>query len=59
MKLKALIESLEQFDGEQEVELYELSGVYDTILLSINEEYGKVVINIKNMYTKDENKEIH
>ena len=59
MKVKALIAYLQQFDGDQDVELYELSGLYDSILLSISQEYGKVVINIKNIIKNNENKEIH
>lgn len=60
MKLKTFIELLEDFDQEKEVDFFELSGLYDTVFLGVNEKQGKISITLKNVYKDSEKeKEIH
>jgi hypothetical protein len=54
MKVKALMEILQEFDPEQEVVFLELSDFYDTILLRISEHNDRVEIIIKNIEKQDE-----
>lgn len=49
MKVKTLIAYLKEFSPDKEIELFELSDYYDTVLIAIKEEENKVVLNIKNM----------
>lgn len=49
MKVKALMEHLENFDPDQEIIFFELSDFYDTIFLGICEKDGKVEITVKNI----------
>lgn len=49
MKVSTLISYLEEFSQDKEVELFEISDFYDTILLAIKEENDKVVLKIKNV----------
>jgi hypothetical protein len=49
MKLKKLIEYLEEFDQEKEIVFFEISDLYDIMLIGIDEDEDKVYINIKNL----------
>jgi uncharacterized protein YqgQ len=51
VKIKTLIAYLEEFDDDQEIVFYELSDLYDTVLLRIKEDYAsnEVVFQIKNI----------
>lgn len=55
MKVKTLIAYLEEFDEDQDVVFYELSDLYDTVLLRIKEDYAsnEVVFQIKNIPKND------
>ena len=54
MKVKALMEILQEFDPEQEVVFLELSDFYDTIMLRVSENNDRVEIIIKNIEKQDE-----
>jgi hypothetical protein len=54
MKVKTMIEYLEDFDPEQEVVFLELSHLYDIMFLGISEHNDKVEISIKTVEKKDE-----
>ena len=49
MKVKELIEYLEEFNQEKEVIIYELSDLYDTMLAGLESDDKHVYINIKNL----------
>jgi hypothetical protein len=53
MKVKALIERLEEFDPDQEIIFFELSDFYDTIYLGMCEKNDKVEITIKNVQREE------
>ena len=54
MKVKALMEILQEFDPEQEVVFLELSDFYDAIMLRVSENNDRVEIIIKNIEKQDE-----
>lgn len=54
MKVKALIELLQDFDPEEKVVFLELSDFYDTIFLGISQRNNRVEISIKNVEKQDE-----
>lgn len=58
MKVKTLIGYLEQFEPEDEVEVREMSDLYETILIAIREENSKVVLNIKNIFKDQIKKDV-
>lgn len=49
MKLKEFIEYLENFDLEKEIIFFELSDLYDIMLIGIDEDEESVCVNIKNI----------
>jgi hypothetical protein len=49
VKVKELIEYLEEFNQEKEVIIYELSDLYDTMLAGLEADDKHVYINIKNL----------
>jgi hypothetical protein len=58
MRLKALIEYLQKFDENSEVEFADLMDYYDIIFLNVStESNGKVSINIKVNYKVDDDGE--
>lgn len=56
MKVKKLIEYLEEFDQDKEIELFELSDYYDTVLIAIKEDEERVILNIKNIIRNEGSK---
>lgn len=58
MKIKQLLELLTDCDPESQVTIHELSGVYETVLLSIDDTDDEVIFNIKTYLKskKDEDK---
>jgi hypothetical protein len=59
MKVKSLIELLEDFDPEQQVVIKELLGFYDIVFLGISERQEKVEITIKTVEKKDDKGPLH
>jgi hypothetical protein len=49
MKLGRFIEILEDFDPELEISFFEISNMYDTMMIDISEDFDGVVISIKNL----------
>lgn len=49
MKLREFIDYLEGFDQDKELIFFELSDLYDIMLIGIDEDEDSVCINIKNI----------
>ena len=49
MKVKEFIAYLEEFNQEKEIVFYELSDLYDIMLVGIDSDGDNVYINIKNL----------
>lgn len=56
MKVKEFIRHLKKYDENKEIMIYELSDLYDSVLLAIDDDDDHVILNIKN-YPKDNNKD--
>lgn len=59
MKLKTLIEYLEQFDEEKDIIFYEISDLYDIMFVGIDEGPDNVYLNIKNLQRDKKKEFIH
>jgi len=49
MKIKRFIEILSDYDGEKEIGFFEISDLYDTMMIALSEDDDAVYINIKNL----------
>lgn len=49
MKVKEFIEYLEEFNQEKEIVFFELSDLYDIMLVGIDSDSKHVYVNIKNL----------
>lgn len=49
MKVKDFIEYLEEFDQEKEITFFEISDLYDIMLIGIDSDNENVYVNIKNL----------
>lgn len=58
MKVKELIRHLNKYDTEKEILLYDVSGVFDMVMLAIDDDDDNVILNIKN-YDKTDTEVLH
>jgi hypothetical protein len=49
MKVKEFIKHLEEFNQEKEIVFYELSDLYDIMLVGLDSDGEHVYVNIKNL----------